>query len=74
MVQLFIEMHLTEARGEIFDDNLTATRDSIFRQYGVTPAAFESAMGYYAEHPDAYLEVYSKALDKLSDERFLPMD
>ncbi len=72
MIELLIEMHLTEARIEMHNEPMLETRDSIFVQYGITPATFEAAMDYYTENPEAYLKIYTEALDKISDERYMP--
>lgn len=72
MVELLIELHLAEARKDILGSDETAIRDSILLQYDVSPEAFETAVQYYTENPDAYLNIYTRALDKLSDERYLP--
>ena len=72
MVQLIIELHLAEARAQVSQSDQTASRDSIFFHYGVEKDDFEAAMDYYAGNPDAYVRIYSEALDKLSDERYFP--
>lgn len=72
MIELLIEMHLVEARIEMHNEPMLEARDSIFMQYGITPAIFGEAMDYYTENPDAYLKIYTEALDKLSDERYMP--
>lgn len=72
MIELLIEMHLAEARIEMHHEPMLETRDSIFVQYGITQATFEAAMEYYTENPEAYLKIYTEALDKLSDERYMP--
>lgn len=72
MIQVLIELHLAEARASILNTDQTSTRDSILLRYGVDRDAFEAAIDYYARNPDAYVKIYSEALDQLSDERYLP--
>lgn len=72
MAEIFIEFHLMEARSDLFPEDVIHFRDSIFRQYNVDTLAYEQTMQYYSDHPDIYMEVYTNALDKLSDERYRP--
>ncbi len=71
MVQVIMELHLAEAKTELFKEDQTDFRDSILIHYGVSRADFEANMAYYRENPDAYHKVYSEALDQMSNERFL---
>ena len=72
MIQLLIELHLAEARAQTLQTDTASLRDSIFLFYDIEPDAFEAAMEYYTQHPENYLKIYSEALDKLSDERYMP--
>ena len=72
MIQLLIELHLVEARANIVQSDESTRRDSILLQYGVEREAFDAAMDYYAAHPSEFVSIYSEALDKLSDERYMP--
>ncbi len=74
MVQIIMELHLAEAKVELFKEDQIDFRDSIFSHYGVSKADYEANMAYYRERPDEYHKVYSEALDKMSNERFLSSD
>ena len=74
MIQLIIELHLAEARSQLSATSQTAKRDSIFLHYDVNADEFEAAMAYYSSNPEVYVSIYSEALDKLSDERYLPFN
>ena len=70
MAELFIEFHLMEARSDLFQEDVILFRDSVFRHYNVDTSAYEKTMQYYSDNPEVYMEVYSGALDRLSDERY----
>lgn len=69
MVEVLVELHLAAARQQIRGDVAPEVREEIFQRYGLDAARFGATMNYYAEHPDAYLEVYNTILDRLSAER-----
>lgn len=69
LVDVLVELHLAEGRAEITGTPVPAARDSILARYGVTPDAFDETVAYYADRPEAYLEVYDAVLDALSAER-----
>ena len=68
MVEVLAELHLAQSRLEVVGDLPDATRDSIFGRYGLDEAEYEAAMAYYAEHPEAYREIYDHLLDRLNME------
>ncbi|MBX2819466.1 MAG: DUF4296 domain-containing protein [Rhodothermaceae bacterium] len=70
MAEIFIEFHLMEARSDLFQEDVILFRDSVFRHYDVDTSAYEKTMQYYSDNPEVYMEVYSGALDRLSDERY----
>ena len=72
MVDVLIELHLAEARVEEFHEDQPTVKDSILTHYALSRETFESIMAFYKAHPDVYHKIYSEALDKMSDERFLP--
>ena len=74
MTEVFIEFHLLEARTDLFNEDVIKLRDSIMIHHGIDTVAYERTMDYYANHPEIYMKVYSDALDKLSDERYLQDD
>ncbi len=74
MVQIIVELHLAEAKVELLKEDQLNFRDSILTHYKVSLEEFEANMAFYRENPDAYHKIYSTALDKMSDERFLSPD
>ena len=74
MIQVLIELHLAEARVDLFHESQTQHRDSILTKYQITQAEFEENMAFYRENPVTFHKLYSEALDHLSDERYLPAD
>ena len=75
MAELFIEFHLLEARADVSQEDMDeALNDSILMHYGVDEDAYKATIRYYTDNPTQYLDVYTDALDKLSDERFIPIE
>lgn len=74
MIELIIELHLAEARSQVTETDLAAARDSIFLYYGIEHDAYAAAMDYYSRNPDEFVKIYAEALDRLSDERYLPAE
>lgn len=74
MIQVLIELHLAEARVDLFKEDQTQHRDSILTKYNISEGEFEENMTYYRDNPTTFHKLYSEALDKLSDERYLPAD
>jgi hypothetical protein len=69
MVEVLIELHLTDARADLHYDLAPALRDSIFFKYGLDEQRFLEILDYYADHPEAYAAVYTTVLDRINDER-----
>lgn len=70
LVEVLIELHLAQARTEAEEAPLPpAARDSIFARHEVDVDRFHAAMDYYARHPDAYLTLYDRVLNRLSAEQ-----
>lgn len=68
MTEIFVEMHLLQARNSLELPLLGLTRDSVIMHYGLTPTEFETHMRYYADHPAAYNALQNKITDRLGEE------
>lgn len=69
MIAVLAEMHLAQARQKTIGDLTVATRDSILHHHDLDREQFEDALAFYAAHPEAYVEIYRQALDRLGEER-----
>lgn len=67
-VAILVDFHLIESRREIVADMPPETRDSVLLAHGVSSRQYERAVRYYAQRPDAYLDLYNKVIDSLSSE------
>ena len=74
LINVLIEFHLADARADLGYDLPPALRDSILAAYDLDSTAFEDAMAYYADRPDAYLALYNELLNHLSAERAAETD
>lgn len=69
LVEVLIDLHLATARANLYPDLPPVPRDSVLAHHGLTPADYEAVLHYYTEHPDAYVELYTKVLNRLNEER-----
>lgn len=69
MVDVLVELHLSQARRGLDFVPLPQARDSILARYGLDSAAYARLKDYYVAHPDALVDVYEEVLDRLSEER-----
>ncbi|RMH51869.1 MAG: DUF4296 domain-containing protein [Bacteroidetes bacterium] len=72
LVAVLADLHLADVRASLVHDVPPGTRDSVLAHHGLTPAEFEAALRYYVERPDAYLELYNRVLDHLTEESMRP--
>lgn len=68
MTEIFVELHLLQARNSLELPPLGLARDSVIVHYGLTPDEFETHMRYYADHPAAYNALQNKITDRLGEE------
>lgn len=69
MVDVLVELHLSQARRGLEYAALPHAQDSILARYGLDSAAYARLEDYYVAHPEALAEVYEEVLDRLSEER-----
>jgi hypothetical protein len=69
-VELLIDLHVGNARAERWNDLPPAFLDSVLSAHRVARPAYEAAVTFYTAHPEAYLAVYDRAMDRLNEERF----
>lgn len=69
MVEVLIELHLARARQNIQQDLSPAVRDDILKAYGLSEEQFRENMARYAEHPEAFVDLYTRMMDRLAAER-----
>jgi len=67
MVDVLADLHLSEARNQRYGDLPPAIRDTVLVLYGLDSTRYAAAMRYYAEHPDAYVELYTAVMNKLNE-------
>lgn len=69
MVDILVELHLSQARQGLEYVPLPHARDSILARYGLDSAAYARLEDFYVAHPEALVDVYEQVLDRLSEER-----
>ncbi len=69
MVDVLVELHLSQARRGLEVAALPHAQDSILARYGLDSAAYARIEDYYVAHPEDLVEVYEEVVDRLSEER-----
>lgn len=71
LTSVLVELHLANARAGLESAPALppGTRDSILARHGLDEPTLETAMDYYTEHPQAYVDLYDVVLDCLSAAR-----
>ena len=69
MVEVLVELHLAEARTELYGRLPEGLRDSALAKHGLTQREYKRAVDYYTDHPTSYADLYDTVLDRLSAER-----
>ncbi len=70
MAHVLTDLHLVKARAEASGlPPGDTSRAAVLRRHQLTPAGFEEALAYYAEHPEEFEVVYDNVLNQLSEER-----
>lgn len=68
-MEVFIELHLADARRTLNYAALPAERDSILARHGLDSARFQDILDIYAAQPEAYSALYATILDRMTEER-----
>lgn len=68
MAEIFIDIHLANARAELGYGSDGAPLDTIIVRRGLSRKEFDDRMAFYAKHPQAYLVVQNKIMDRLEQE------
>jgi len=69
-VAVIADLHLLEARADLpeAEELPPEVRDSLFAYHGVTKAAYDATVGYYAERPREYHALYRRVIDRLRED------
>lgn len=68
MAEIFVELHLLQARESLGLPPSGLTRDSVIVHYGLTPGEFKAQMRYYADHPSAFNALQNQITDRIGQE------
>jgi hypothetical protein len=76
MINILVDIHLTEATLRISNDSLSRKNDSIdqrirfahvFRKHDIDPDNFNKSMDYYLEHIELLDKIYIEVINRLSE-------
>ena len=68
MAEIFVELHLVQARQSLDLPPSGLTRDSIIAHHGMTRDEFDEQMAYYAAHPAAFSALQNEITDRLGQQ------
>ncbi len=68
IAEIFVELHLLQARTTLGYEGEQVSKDSVFARYDLTQKDFDMRMDYYAEHPEVYSALYNLVMDHLGRE------
>ena len=74
MAEIFIDIHLANARAELGYGSDGIPLDTIIVRRGLSRKQFDGRMAFYAKHPQAYLVVQNQIMDRLGQETRLVVD
>jgi hypothetical protein len=68
LVDVLVDLHLEAARHEsgVLTDSL---RREVLSRHAVDSARFARTLAHYSEHPEAYVPLYDRVIDRLNAER-----
>jgi len=76
MVNILIDIHLTEATLRISNDSLSRNKDTtdqrtrfahVFRKHDINPDDFNKSMDYYLEHIELLDKIYVEVISRLTE-------
>lgn len=65
-VEILTDLHIAEAEVAMREDADAALRDSVLDAHGTTTGRFEETLEFYANDPEAYLEIYNAVINRLN--------
>lgn len=76
MINILVDIHLTEATLRISNDSLSRKNDTtdqrirfahVFRKHDINPDDFNKSMDYYLEHIELLDNIYKEVINRLSE-------
>jgi len=76
MINILVDIHLTEATLRISNDSLSRKNDTteqrirfahVFRKHDIDPDNFNASMDYYLEHIELLDNIYKEVINRLSE-------
>ncbi len=74
MIEIFVDIHLTNARQELGLGGDVTPLDSIIARHGFSMKGYDEQLRFYSEHPDTYLLVLNKVMERIGEEARLISD
>lgn len=67
MIEIFVDIHLINARAELGYGNIQASLDSIIAHHGFSRFKYDQQIDFYVQHPDAYVAVLNKVTQRMTE-------
>lgn len=68
IIEVFVDVHLLNARAELGYGSREVSLDSIMTRHGLSREQYEDRVEFYAEHPDVYLAVLNRVTERVGQE------
>lgn len=65
MIEVMVDIHLVNARAELGYGWKETSLDTIITRHGLSQKEYEDQIMFYTEHPDTYLAVLNKAMERM---------
>ncbi|MCY4160188.1 MAG: DUF4296 domain-containing protein [Bacteroidetes bacterium] len=68
MIEIFIDIHLSNARSELGYGENDTPLDSMIIRHGLSRIEYDQKLIFYSENPDTYLAVLNQVTERLAEE------
>jgi len=68
MIEVFVDIHLSNARSELGYGESGLPLDTIITRHGISKIEYDQQIAFYSEHPDTYLAVLNKVNERITEE------
>ena len=68
MVEIFIDIHLVNARTVLGYGGPELPLDTMIARHGLSREDYDEQIDFYSEHPDTYLAVLNKVTERIGQE------
>ncbi len=68
MIEIMVDIHLINARAELGYGVDELSLDTIITRHGLSRKEYDDQITFYTEHPDTYLAVLNKVMERIGQD------